>query len=566
MRRAALAASLVAAMGAAQPALGADSLAVVAPIARPGPYPVACSNVAQDFGRLGPLETASEYWRGLPRSDGTPRYATDLLSEAADALVYAYAVPVDDELFGRYGGTAVSDLAIVCYPTTTANARADYPLPNGNLVPRMQRAGDAPILPPGGPWPVVLHSHGYAGSPLDGTYLGAMLTLASFGYVTAAPFHGDPRWSLLGFEAIFEEGIAGEALWRDYVAMQAIRPVGASALLDALGAHPHWRDALDLARVGGFGISQGGSTLMLMGGAALTTSVFQASRPIGADPRLAAAAGYIPYFGLSFLPSFGRNQSGVDGVVLPYLAIAGGSDPLADFDRVVQGIDRLGSTRSLVVLEGVGHDLDPPYPDDVFTWAIVFLDAQLRGNREANAKLQRMTAVAGGGNDRRTSDYTSPLPPVGDERGVVEFHHAGFDHYFVTAEPGEIAGLDAGSPPGWRRTGYTFKALDGAAAASLPSCRYYGVFGALATHFYSILPNECADLAANPSWTFETNAFRADAPAANDCPADAMLVTRLYNQGASGAPNHRMLTSANEAARLVSNGWLSEGPVLCARP
>ena len=64
MRRAALAASLaslVAATGVALPALGADSLAVVAPIARPGPYPVACSNVAQDFGRLGPLETASEY-------------------------------------------------------------------------------------------------------------------------------------------------------------------------------------------------------------------------------------------------------------------------------------------------------------------------------------------------------------------------------------------------------------------------------------------------------------------------------------------------------------------------
>ena len=205
----------------ALPARGADSLAVVDPISVPGPYPVACSNIAQNFDRVPEKEAATEFWRGLPRADGTSRYVTDLLAEPADTLVYSYAVPVDDELYGRYGGRTVQDVAIVCYPTTAANARADYALPNGNVVPRMQRAGDAPILPAGGPWPVVLYSHGYAGSPLDGTYFGALLTIASHGYVTVAAFHGDPRWSLLGFEAIFEEGITGEELWKDYVAMQA---------------------------------------------------------------------------------------------------------------------------------------------------------------------------------------------------------------------------------------------------------------------------------------------------------------------------------------------------------
>ncbi len=565
MRRAALAASLVAAMGAALPALGADSLAVVAPIARPGPYPVACSNVAQDFGRLGPLETASEYWRGLPRSDGTPRYATDLLSEAADALVYAYAVPVDDELFGRYGGTAVSDLAIVCYPTTTANARADYPLPNGNLVPRMQRAGDAPILPPGGPWPVVLHSHGYAGSPLDGTYLGAMLTLASFGYVTAAPFHGDPRWSLLGFEAIFEEGIAGEALWRDYVAMQAIRPVTARALLDALSAHPQWKGSLDLARVGGFGVSQGGETLMLMGGAALTTTVFQEAKPVLVDPRIAAAVGYVPFFGMSWLPSFGEDQSGVEGVTLPYLAIAGTDDPLAKLERTEQAVRLLGGTRSLVAIEGLGHDLEPAAPDDIYTWTLAFLDSQLRRDATATARLQRMTAVAGGAADERRIDYTAPLPAAGDERVVVEFRHEGFDHYFVTANPDEIAGLDTGAG-GWARTGLAFKAIDAAAAAGLPNCRFFGIFGSVSTHFYTIDADECATVMADPAWTFENYAFRATMPAAEDCPADRMRVVRVFNAFKGGALNHRYTTSASEAASLAGEGWIVEGAVFCTPP
>ena len=131
----------------------------------------------------------------------------------------------------------VRDVAIVCYPTTAANARADYPLPDGDVVvPRMQRGGDAPILPPGGRLPVLVYSHGFAGSPVDANYLGAMFALASQGYVTVAPFHGDLRYSLLGFEAILDDGITTEGLWRDFVAMQAIRPVGASALLDALAA------------------------------------------------------------------------------------------------------------------------------------------------------------------------------------------------------------------------------------------------------------------------------------------------------------------------------------------
>ena len=77
----------------------------------------------------------------------------------------------------------------------------------------MQRGSEAPILAGPGPLPVVLFSHGYAGSPIDGTYLGAQLTLASFGYVTVAPFHGDLRWSLLGFEAILDEGITALTLW-----------------------------------------------------------------------------------------------------------------------------------------------------------------------------------------------------------------------------------------------------------------------------------------------------------------------------------------------------------------
>ena len=248
------------------------------------------------------------------------------------------------------------------------------------------------------------------------------------------------------------------------------------------------------------------------------------------------------------------------------ISIMGGDNSFTN-QFVVQGIDRLGSTRSLVVLEGVGHDLDPPYPDDVFTWAIVFLDAQLRGNREANAKLQRMTAVAGGGNDRRTSDYTSPLPPVGDERSVVEFHHAGFDHYFVTAEPGEIAGLDAGSPPGWRRTGYTFKVYQQQAAGTNAVCRFLIPPAHGDSHFFSADPAECAQVLAKSATDANFSGYVQESAAffyialpdtsSGICPAGTLPVYRLWNQRLDS--NHRYPTDATARDTMLARGYVLEG-------
>jgi hypothetical protein len=55
---------------------------------------------------------------------------------------------------------------------------------------------------------------------------------------------------------------------------------------------------------------------------------------------------------------------------------------------------------------------------------------------------------------------------------AVEFRHAAFDHYFVTADADEITKLDAGAFAGWSRTGSAFTVATRAAGALSPVCRF----------------------------------------------------------------------------------------------
>jgi predicted dienelactone hydrolase len=193
--------------------------------------------------------------------------------------------------------------------------------------------------------------------------------------------------------------------------MQALRPLSVSAALDLVLAHPQWRDHIDAARIGGFGASMGGETMMLLGGAALTTSVGLASTTVGADRRIKAAVGYVPYFGQPLLPAFGRDQKGLDTVTLPYLAISGTADTTAPLIVTQQAIGRLQGQRQLVALVGVDHGFDAASAPDILTWILTFLDAQVRGIPSARAQWLTMTGVEGGGDDRLLIPLHSPLAP-----------------------------------------------------------------------------------------------------------------------------------------------------------
>ncbi|MFO7605981.1 MAG: hypothetical protein R6W72_06760 [Desulfurivibrionaceae bacterium] len=382
---------------------------VVSPLALPGPHTVACSNIAQDFSGVLSGEDAKGYWEGTPAADGTPRYVTDLLSDPENTPSVTVDVPSDDKLYGSFVGEQVEFVLFTCYPTVADNPNADYPLPTDDVVPHMQIGADPPLLAdPTARYPMLAFAHGYRGSPLTSDYLTSMSVFASYGYIVVAPFYGDPRFTDLAVENLSDAVSIFENL-SDFTALQALRALATSAAIDLMLSDPQWLDHIDATLIGGFGASMGGETLLLLGGAGLTTSLDFAHTQVTVDPRLKAAVGYVPFFGEYFLPAFGSDQSGLDGVTLPFLAISGTADTLAPISMAEQGVNRLAGTRELVSLEGVTHGFDVASTDDIYTWTLTFLDAELLENPAARLQLSTMASVAGGGDDRVVIPYNGPV-------------------------------------------------------------------------------------------------------------------------------------------------------------
>ncbi|HEX4934712.1 MAG TPA: hypothetical protein VFV33_16095, partial [Gemmatimonadaceae bacterium] len=160
---------------------------------------------------------------------------------------------------------------------------------------------------------------------------------------------------------------------------------------------------------------------------------------------------------------------------------------------------------------------------------------------------------------------TMPTAPVVQVAYAVEYHHAALDHYFVTASPAEIGGMDRGDQPGWQRTGLGFFVVDAgdtSATTSFPVCRFYGrpEYG-LNTHFYSGSADECAAVPQKwpMQWLEESgNVFRTFMPDVDGtCPADTLPVYRSWN-GRSDS-NHRFTMDASVHRSMMARGSMAEG-------
>lgn len=159
---------------------------------------------------------------------------------------------------------------------------------------------------------------------------------------------------------------------------------------------------------------------------------------------------------------------------------------------------------------------------------------------------------------------------------AVEFYNGARDHYFMSSDIAEIAALDAGTTPGWSRTGRSFAvfAAGKAGGVGIPVCRFYGSPDAgLDSHFYTANAEECAALPGKfgGAWKLETtNAFEVRAPDAKAaCPAGFIPIYRLWNRRADS--NHRFTTEIAVVLEMQNKGWTVESAVgagasMCSPP
>jgi hypothetical protein len=164
----------------------------------------------------------------------------------------------------------------------------------------------------------------------------------------------------------------------------------------------------------------------------------------------------------------------------------------------------------------------------------------------------------------RTMTIRNPVGPY-ELVFVVEYYNAALDHYFNTADPKEIADLDAGVHAGWKRTGGSFIAFAAgkSGGTGTPVCRYYGLPSAgLDSHFYSANAAECAEIPTKfkGAWQLESaNAFETWIPAAElpYCDVGTSNVMRFWNQRADS--NHRLTIYGNLIQEMLARGYVMEG-------
>ena len=154
----------------------------------------------------------------------------------------------------------------------------------------------------------------------------------------------------------------------------------------------------------------------------------------------------------------------------------------------------------------------------------------------------------------------SPAPPTGAR--AVEYFHAGYGHYFVSAFPEEVAALDSGAIPGWTRTRQVFDVFPLGTPSTSDTCRFWSgdTFAPKSSHFYAASETECTSVRQNPDWQFEGEVFAVGTTILGvACGEGLTPLYRLYNDGKGGAPNHRYTTSTWIAAVMPGQGWIPEG-------
>jgi predicted dienelactone hydrolase len=220
---------------------------------------------------------------------------------------------------------------VVFYPADVPNGSS----PNFNLpfFVNLHLYKDAQIAGAAAKYPLVMFSHGRGSNPLQ--YAWFAETLASHGYIVAAPYHYRAN--------TYDSTIAflSNKLWQ--------RPLDISFDITALLNDPLWGEHIDAGRIGVAGHSQGGFTSLWIGGAKVNPDKYLAFQkgwknnqavpqylrdelpldPAPAlsvhDPRIKAAFAMAP----GIIKAFGMDEEGLRALAIPTYITVGARDTQA---------------------------------------------------------------------------------------------------------------------------------------------------------------------------------------------------------------------------------------------
>ena len=219
----------------------------------------------------------------------------------------------------------------------------------------------------GGPYPLVIVSHGYPGSRVLLTYLTE--NLASKGYVVVAIYHTE---STHADKVGFASTLLNRTLDINFV-------IEYMAQLGAAKGKKFLAGAVDAEKSAVIGYSMGGYGALIAAGAGVSESgwvywggvpgnymeMFRAGSPAYAallDPRIKAIVPFAPWGG-----HFGTwDPAGLEGLTVPSLFIVGNQDRTANYNGVAFLFENLvNSDRYMLVYQNGIHEVavNPPPPE-----------------------------------------------------------------------------------------------------------------------------------------------------------------------------------------------------------